>query len=733
MTGRTRPLPRYAGIDLLAIVVLTTIAMSGFWPTFAGYRWLVVAAAGAAIGMAWALLVITFRLGMDMVLSTMAVPYLVTAGALALGASGLFLGIPDADVINRVLSGTATSWLALVETAPPVDSAGAVLLIPYALTYFLTCAATAMALRSRRAALPALPLFAMLVLVLLLGFPQAFSVVLQGVAFGGVALLWIGHRGMRIEAGRKADPSLGVVPFGRFVSALLVVGVVAAATLPFIDSIAPDRRLVLREAVTPYDSAYIETPLSAFRRFRDQGPGVYNNLADTKLFRVRGAEAGTRVRVAVLDRYDGTRWYAADDTSPTDFSDRYLRVSSRIDNPASGEEGLFTFFVRNRWDLPWVPTIGAMQAFEFYDDYASDRLPDLRYNRATDTALLPGGLDLREDYVISAIPVADRLTEKNKPWPTPDTRSRTPRPSSTSPPRRGRSAPGPTCRRSSGSPIGCGPAAATATAPSAGRRSSRPARTPSGSTRASSTRRPWWATTSSTPPPWPCSPNRLGVPARVAVGTVLDKNGVIKGKHLDAWVEIRVANGSWRVLETDEFMGHRAPKRDDVKLTPVKLPPEQADPTPPEEQQPEDLPEPDIRADQDDKDVPLPRWPLFLLLPASIMLIPVAKVVRRRRRRSAALASTAYLGGWDELLDTARDLGVAVPPHSTRPAQARALGLSTALAREADVAVFTPTEPASAAPFWDKVDEGRRRLASRSPAWRIALAPLNPASLFRRR
>ena len=136
---------------------------------------------------------------------------------------------------------------------------------------------------------------------------------------------------------------------------------------------------------------------------------------------MRGAPAGTRVRVAVLDRYDGNRWYAANDTSPTDFSDRFLRVSSRIDNPADGEEQLFTFFVRHRWDLPWVPTIGAMQAFEFYDDYASDRLPDLRYNRATDTALLPGGLDLREDYVISAIPVADRLGEKNKPWPTPDT------------------------------------------------------------------------------------------------------------------------------------------------------------------------------------------------------------------------------------------------------------------------------------------------------------------------
>jgi hypothetical protein len=734
MSFRARPLPRYAGIDLLAVVVLAAIAMSGFWPTFAGYHWLVVAAAGTAIGMTWALLVITVRLGLDIVLESMAVIYLLTAGGLALGAVGLFLGIPDAEVINRVLAGTATSWLGLVETAPPVDSTGAVLLIPYALTFFLTCTATAMALRSRRAALPVLPLFAMLVVVLLLGLPQAFSVVLQGVAFGAVALLWIGHRGMRIEAGRKADPGLGVVPFGRLVSAALVVGVVAAATLPFIDSIAPDRRLVLREAVTPYDSAYIETPLSAFRRFRDQGPGVYDNLAETKLFRVRGARPGTRVRVAVLDRYDGNRWYAANDTSSTDFSDRYLRVSSRIDNPAPGEEQLFTFFVRNRWDLPWVPTIGALQAFEFYDDYASDRLPDLRYNRATDTAVLPGGLDVREDYVIAAIPVADRLTERMKVWPTPDTTLHDAAAFLDIPAQawsigaksdmqavfkiaerlrsRGRYSDG---------------AFGWEREFEAGQDS---IRLDEGFVNAPAMvgNDEQYAATMA------LLANRLGVPARVAVGTVLGRNGVIKGKHLNAWVEIRVANGAWRVLETSEFMSKRAPRRGDVRLAPVRLPPVREEPTrPEEEQQPEEQPEPEQQTEQTRPDEPLPRWPLFLLLPASVALIPVAKGVRRKRRRSAPLASAAYLGGWEELLDRARDLGVAVPPRSTRPAQAKALGVSAALAREADVAVFTPTEPASAGPFWDRIDDQRRRLASRSPAWRIALAPLNPASLFRRR
>ena len=171
--------------------------------------------------------------------------------------------------------------------------------------------------------------------------------------------------------------------------------------------------------------------------------------------------------------------------------------------------------------------------------------------------------------------------------------------------------------------------------------------------------------------------NRLGVPARVAVGTVLDKNGVIKGKHLDAWVEIRVADGSWRVLETSEFMGHRAPKRDDVKLTPVKLPPERDNQARPEEQQrPEDLRRARARRPtQAEKDVPLPRWPLFLLHPRVGRADPGRQGRTPPAPAFASLASAAYLGGWDELLDTARDLGVAVPPRSTRPAQARALGV----------------------------------------------------------
>ncbi len=733
MSTRTRPLPPYAAADLLAVVVLSAITLVGLTDSFAGIRWILVGVAGVAIGLAWTLTLVTLRMGLGVVLPLLPVPYLLTAGLVALGSSGLLLGVPDIETITDVVVGTVGSWRVLVETAPLVDGEGSVLLIPYALGLFPAGAASALALRSRRAALPLLPMAAGLVVALVLGVTDPFSTLLQGIGFGLVSLAWVSHRGLRFEAGRRSDAALGAVSARRLLVGLAVVGLVAAASYVVVDQPDGQRRFVLREAVTPYDSVYLETPLSAFRRFRDEGPGSYTNLADRKLFRVRGAGPGTRVRVAVMDRYDGTRWYADDDTSPDDFTDRFLRVPSRLDNPARGEEQLYTFFVRSTWDLPWVPTIGAMQAFEFYDDYASDRLPDLRYNRATDTAVLPGGLRVQEDYVLTAIPTPDKLTVRMKPFRRPDTTLQEAAEFLDVPAQawslgaktqmaavfriadrlreRGRYSDG---------------AFGWETRFDAGQDERRLDEGFVNAPMMVGNDEQYAATMA-------LLANRIGVPARVAVGAVLGRNGVIKGKHLDAWVEIRVANGSWRVLPTRAFMGRRPPKRDSAPLPEVRLPPEQRPEDRPQQPEPEVREEAEAEDRQDEAtDEPLPRWPLLLLVPLALGVVPLLKVLRRRRRRAASPTSLAYLGGWDELVDTAHDLGVAVP-RSTRSAQATALGVPRSLARDADVATFSPDEPDTAEEFWALVDEGRAGLRSSARPVRRVLAPLDPRSLLRRR
>lgn len=159
---KLRALPPMAAVDVLAIVLLTVISMAGLSQSLDGERWIVVAGAGLGIGVLWTLLILTLGAGMDIAIETLPLPYFATAGAIALGSDGLFFGIPDTRTLGDVLTGTVTGWRRLVDTAPPVDSVGVVLLIPFVLTLALSGVATAMALRSRRAVLPLLPLLVML-------------------------------------------------------------------------------------------------------------------------------------------------------------------------------------------------------------------------------------------------------------------------------------------------------------------------------------------------------------------------------------------------------------------------------------------------------------------------------------------------------------------------------------------------------------------------------------------
>jgi hypothetical protein len=164
----------------------------------------------------------------------------------------------------------------------------------------------------------------------------------------------------------------------------------------------------------------------------------------------------------------------------------------------------------------------------------------------------------------------------------------------------------------------------------------------------------------------------------------------------------------------------------------VALPPQQRSPDRPQRQEPEARDEPEAQDRPEAADEPLPRWPLLLLVPLAVGLVPLLKARRRRRRRTASPVSRAYLGGWDELLDTAQDLGVTVP-RAPRPAQAVRLGVPAGLAREVDVATFSPGEPDTAAEFWALVEDSRADLRSAARPVRRVLAPLDPRTLLRRR
>lgn len=127
---------------------------------------------------------------------------------------------------------------------------------------------------------------------------------------------------------------------------------------------------------------------------------------------------------------------------------------------------------------------------------------------------------------------------------------------------------------------------------------------------------------------------------------------------------------------------------------------------------------------------------LLALPPAIILLL---KLVRRRRRERRGTPDSRVAGGWDEVLDAARDLGVDVAPGASRLATARTLAASfpgidvMSLAAEADARVFGPEPVANdaAEAFWAGGDDViHAMMHSRSRGSRMR-AKISLRSLFR--
>ena len=57
--------------------------------------------------------------------------------------------------------------------------------------------------------------------------------------------------------------------------------------------------------------------------------------------------------------------------------------------------------------------------------------------------------------------------------------------------------------------------------------------------------------------------SRLGVPARVVVGAAPGVRGIVEQRDVLSWVELQLADGTWRILEPDRYTGVHAPSDDE--------------------------------------------------------------------------------------------------------------------------------------------------------------------------
>ena len=127
--------------------------------------------------------------------------------------------------------------------------------------------------------------------------------------------------------------------------------------------------------------------------------------------------------------------------------------------------------------------------------------------------------------------------------------------------------------------------------------------------------------------------------------------------------------------------------------------------------------------------------PLAILV-ALLMFVVGLKGRRRFLRRTATTTRSQIAGGWAELLDLARDLGIGVSSNRTRSEQATVIGFGAAthLATLADAAVFAPGEPTAdqVNAYWASVQEGAAELRQKLGRWARWRAAVSLRSLRRK-
>lgn len=201
----------------------------------------------------------------------------------------------------------------------------------------------------------------------------------------------------------------------------------------------------------------------------------------------------------------------------------------------------------------------------------------------------------------------------------------------------------------------------------------------------------------------------MGYESRVVVGVRTTGDGVAgvpacvrdcTGDTLAAWVEVRGDRGLWVAFDVTPQTENRPKRLEEGEQLPEY-------PTAPEDRDVREVDPPIGLGEQDesspaDIDPDVASWlgPLLRviglsaaavgLLALPLLFLPVAKLLRARRRRGDVHSELRALGAWDEMVDRARDAGVAVPSGATRTEVAAALATAPAVwaAQEVDRAVF---------------------------------------------
>ncbi|NMN01631.1 DUF3488 and transglutaminase-like domain-containing protein [Bifidobacterium panos] len=659
--------------------------------------------------------------------------------------------LPSAQTLSNGWQQTFGSFKYLISIAPPIGTADGSLMALWTIALwgaFLT-GLFALAGSGELSLLGALVVFAAFAATALLGTATGWQRAAAGIAATLILIVWLSARCQLLQ-------------IERWLSSLTIL-VLAIALSIGACLLLPQHRTILRNRYEPPISPYDYTsPLSTLRSY------VSDHKDDTVLT-VRGLPAGTPVRLAVMDRFDGNVWNLSDSAESRD-SANYRRVGTTIANETAGKQFTATFTVGEGLTDAWLPLSGSVSSLTFANRKDAG---SFYYNTDTSSALYPArtspGLTYTETGMIPSTPSNEDIDKAEV--------------ASISQPQ-AQDVPGSVGKLATAIAGGesKGGKAARALASrlnsegwfSHGLEGDYPSLPGHGNYRIDKllAGTAMVGDSEQYASAMALMARELGLPSRVVLGfTPKDKSGqasdsrtskegsqtVVRftGNDIEAWVEIKLEDYGWVAF-------HPTPKEtkvpdDNQNLTPpnpqtlVRQPPVPLTDPLRDEQQAHG--KSSLAGDEASRDVnPFwrqvgfiasriaiwgsPLWALLLTC-AAIALFKAIWLSRARRRGSPRTRITA---GWFVLATLARQSGATV--RGTRRDQARAISQQlhidatdlSALSNEADYAAFSGRnmQDEQAEAYWDEVEHMRTRLLASLPKLRRWRAGLSLKGMFTR-
>ncbi len=379
-------------IALLAMLLLC--GLLGFEHAYGGWSYLVAGGLGVVFGLLVSYTGIRLRMPVVTTIAVSVAVFFLLGGSVALGASSG--PVPGPASLRQLAQAATHGWDQLLTVLPPVGSGGNLLAIPYLLGLTGAVLGHQMLARTRWIWWALLPAAVVLVLSILFGTREPASVLVQGGAFAVLSLAWIAAR----SAVGDARPDGQLAAWARLVAVLAVAGAGAILLGPRMPMAQAHPRLVLREHIDPpFDPRDYGSPLSAFRKYAISGQPGDRSLGDEVVFTAEGVPAGSLVRIAAMDDFDGVLWNSAGRPGPSSAADissdpsagdngsgYFQRVGDVIPVTRTGDHATIRFSMGQLGGV-WMPSVGAATAMRFGGPAEAELSTTFRYNRSAQTAV----------------------------------------------------------------------------------------------------------------------------------------------------------------------------------------------------------------------------------------------------------------------------------------------------------------------------------------------------------